>query len=297
MERLRSWMFVPGHSEKMLKKSTQTAVDVTMFDLEDGVVPNLKEMARHQVARQLSQARVPTEPKRYVRVNSVRTNWFRLDLDMIVFSGLDGIVVPKPEQVEDVLAADQALENFEQARQLPRGSVKMVLAIESANAVINAPMLRAASKRVVALMFGAEDFSKDIGLPAERVGTAQEFIYARSAIVMAAASGQIAAVDGVWPAIADVEGLTRDSVLARSLGFVGKSLVHPGQIATVNSVFSPTVEEIEFSADLVGNFEKAISHGEGSISFRGRLVDRPIYERARGTLRLAELISVRGSAQ
>ncbi len=294
MERLRSWMFVPGHSEKMLKKSTQTAVDVTMFDLEDGVVPNLKEMARIQVARQLSEERVPTEPKRYVRVNSVRTNEFYLDLDKVVFSGLDGIVLPKPEQVEDVLAADLAIDNLEKARQLNRGSIKLVLAIESANAVLNAPMLRAASRRVVALMFGAEDFSKDIGLPAERVGAAQEFIYARSAIVMAAASGQIAAVDGVWPAIADIDGLRRDAILARSLGFVGKSLVHPGQIEPVNSVFSPTKEEVEFSTSLVGDFEKAISHGEGSISFRGRLVDRPIYERARGTLRLAEFISARG---
>jgi citrate lyase subunit beta/citryl-CoA lyase len=133
-------------------------------------------------------------------------------------------------------------------------------------------------------MFGAEDFSKDIELPTIRTGQARDFIYARSAIVLAAAAARIQSVDAVWPDIQDIEGLRRDTLLGRDLGFTGKSLIHPLQVEIVNATFSPTTLEIAFAEELIREFEKALIDGHGSISFHGKLVDRPIYERARSTV-------------
>ena len=151
-----------------------------------------------------------------------------------------------------------------------------------------AAQLSLASPRISGLMFGAEDFSRDIGLPTVRTGRAREFIHARSMIVFAAAAAGVTPIDGVWPNLADDEGLRQDSLLARDLGFAGKSLIHPGQISTINEVFSPTAEDLDFARRLIADFETAVENGRGSISFAGQLVDRPIYERARATVRLGD---------
>jgi citrate lyase subunit beta/citryl-CoA lyase len=103
-------------------------------------------------------------------------------------------------------------------------------------------------------------------------------------------------VDGVWPDLGDGDGLRRDAVLGRDLGFTGKSMIHPGQIAPINEVFSPTANEVDYARRLITDFEQAVSEGRGSISFGGQLVDRPIYERARATVRLADRTAGTGGA-
>ncbi|WP_114947829.1 HpcH/HpaI aldolase/citrate lyase family protein [Microvirga calopogonii] len=286
MLRLRSWMFVPGHSEKMVSKALALDLDAVMLDLEDGVVPSLKASARPIVAGALAGAG-PSRPARYVRVNGIETQDLIPDLEAVVGPGLDGLVVPKIETVEQVEAIAGLLDRLEGGRRLPPGAVRLMLAIETAKAVLAAPALAAASSRVSGLMFGAEDFSRDLGLPTFRTGRARDFIYARSAIVTAAAAAKVTAIDGVWPDLTDEEGLEQDAVLARDLGFAGKSMIHPGQIAAVHRVFTPTAEEIAFAQHLISDFEKAVADGSGSISFGGQLVDRPIYERACAVVRQA----------
>lgn len=296
MLRLRSWMFVPGNSEKMITKAFGLDLDVAMLDLEDGVVPALKSAARPVVAAALSSPRAGAGPVRYVRVNGVDTGELDADLDAVVVDGLEGLVLPKVESVEQVRAVAATLDRLERERGLRAGTVRLMLAIETAGAIIAAPALAVASPRVSGLMFGAEDYSRDLGLPTVRTGHARDFIYARSAIVVAAAAARVASVDGVWPDLTDVEGLRRDAFLARDLGFGGKSMIHPGQIAPVNEIFSPTGEEIDYARTLIAEFEEAVADGRGSISFRGQLVDRPIYERARATLRLGERAVNEGAA-
>lgn len=288
MLRLRSWMFVPGNSEKMITKALDLDLDVAMLDLEDGVVPALKQAARPVVAGALSSLRDPAGPVRYVRVNGIETGELDADLDAVVVDGLQGLVLPKIETVEQVRAVAATLDRLERERGLHAGTVRLMLAVETARAIIAAPGLAAASPRVSGLMFGAEDYSRDLGLPTVRTGHARDFIYARSAIVVAAAAARVASVDGVWPDMTDAEGLRRDAVLGRDLGFGGKSMIHPGQIGPVNEIFSPTDEEIDYAKALIAEFEDAVAGGRGSISFRGQLVDRPIYERARATLRLGK---------
>lgn len=283
MLRLRSWMFVPGISEKMVMKALNLGLDVAMLDLEDGVVPEMKAKARPIVAKALQSFR-SGGPARFVRVNACNTTDLEKDLDAVVVPGLDGIVVPKIETIEEAKELNVNLTRLEKERGLDIGSIKTMLAIETAKAIIAAPHLATATARVSGLMFGAEDFSKDIELPTIRTGQARDFIYARSAIVLAAAAARIQSVDAVWPDIQDIEGLRSDTLLGRDLGFTGKSLIHPSQIEIINSTFSPTRREIAFAEELIREFEKALLDGHGSISFQGKLVDRPIYERARSTV-------------
>jgi citrate lyase subunit beta/citryl-CoA lyase len=289
-------MFVPGHSAKMVEKALVTAADVVMFDLEDGVVPALKAAARPIVAAGLAQPARAGGPARYVRVNACDTTDLPLDLDAVVVPGVEGLTVPKVETVDQVTALAARLDRLERERGIEPGRVRLMLAIETARALLVAPSLAAASPRVSGLMFGAEDFSRDIGLPALRTGAAREFIHARSSIVVAAAAVGVIAVDGVWPDLADIDGLRQDAALARALGFLGKSLVHPRQIADVNAAFSPSDQEIIYARALIADFETALADGHGSISFQGKLVDRPIYERAVGTVRLAERLAKRNAA-
>jgi len=278
---------VPGHSPKMLEKSIGLDVDVVMFDLEDGVVQPMKAEARKLVAQALQHLEKVERPLRYVRINSFATPDFALDLAAIAGAGLQGIVAPKVETVEQVRSLDEQLTLIERRIGIPAGQVRLMLALESAKAMITAPALATASPRVVGLMFGAEDFSHDIGLPTVRAGVAREFIYVRSAIVLAAAAAKVASIDAVWPHLKDVTGHEEDCKLARALGFSGKSMIHPSQADAISRVFRPTDEEINYAQQLISEFEAALVAGQGSIIFGGMLVDRPIYERARATVREA----------
>ena len=290
MDRIRSWMFVPGNISKMIDKALACNADAIMLDLEDGVVPEMKASARLIVAASLAKPHPGRSPARFVRVNGAQTADLPLDLDAVVVPGLQGLTVPKVETVEDVSRVSDAVNELENERGLPRGSVRLMLAIETAKGLFASPTLASASQRVIGLMFGAEDFSTDVGLPTERTGIAREFLFARSMLVYAAASAGVISVDAVWPELRDLDGLKRDAEMARALGFLGKSMVHPGHIDVVNEVFTPSESEIAFSRGLISEFEKAVAAGKGSISFAGKLVDRPIYARAVGTMRLAERI-------
>jgi len=285
---MRSWIFVPGHSAKMLEKSFGLPVDVVMLDLEDGVVPAMKGEARALVAEALDRHPDVERPCRYVRVNAVGTSELALDLASIVRPALQGLVVPKVETVDQVSDLDAHLGQIESDKAIPRGQIKLMLAIESARGLVAAPTLVTASSRVSGLMFGAEDFSRDLGLATVRTGLAREFTYARSAIVVAAAAARVQSIDGVWPDLKDAAGLEDDCVRARALGFSGKSMIHPGQAEAINRIFRPSNDEIEYARRLINEFEQAVAAGHGSISFGGMLVDRPIYERARATVGFGE---------
>ena len=141
-------------------------------------------------------------------------------------------------------------------------------------------------------MFGAEDFGRELGLPTAREGEAQELLYARSALVVAAASAHVQAVDGVWVDLQDPDGLVRFARQSRRLGFTGMSSIHPAQIAPINATFSPGPDEIDYARKVIEAYEEAQARGDGSVAFGGQLIDRPIIERARRTLELAEALAV-----
>lgn len=282
MKLCRSWMFVPGHIAKMVQKSSVVPTDGTMLDIEDGVLPAFKAQARQIIAQEVPKM-AETGQTRFVRINAISQAEFKLDLDAMVGLNIAGVVLPKVESSGEVLEAAAGLETLERARGVNR-QLRIVAAIESARGVIAANLIATASERVVGLMLGAEDLARDIGLPAQRVAEAHELIYARSALVMAATAARIQSIDQVWPNLSDVEGLYRDAVQARRLGFTGKAIIHPSQIEDVNAAFSPTSADIDFARRVIAAFDEAEEKGLGAVSFGGQLLDKPIVDRARAVL-------------
>ncbi len=289
----RSWMFVPGNRQKMIDKAMGLAVDAIMLDIEDGVIPELKPEARRLIAAALARPR-DSGPARYVRVNAIGHKEFALDVAAVVVRGVEGLVLPKVETVESVKSAETQVAELERERGIPVGTVRFLVAVESPRGLMNAYALASASTRVVGLMFGAEDFGRELGLPVLREKEASELLFARSALVVAAAAAHVQSVDGVWPDIQNEAGLWDDARQARRLGFTGKSCFHPGQIEGINAVFSPSAADVAFASEVDQAFASAQARGEGSIAFRGQLIDLPIVERARQMLRLAEQLEVRG---
>jgi citrate lyase subunit beta/citryl-CoA lyase len=289
MDFLRSWMFVPGHRQRMIDKALGLNADAVMLDIEDGVAPSEKDTARSQIAATLEQThgRGARQPVRYVRINAVGHERMHADLAAVLRPGLDGLVLPKVESAEHVRLVDGILASREPEVGIRAGTVRFLIAIESPRGLLNAQAIASASPRVIGLMFGAEDFGKELGLPVNREGEARDMIYARSALVIAGVATRAQIVDGVWPDIQDADGLKRYALQARRLGFTGMSLIHPGQIDTINAVFSPTAEEVDYARQVVKAFEDAQARGDGSIAFGGQLIDLPIVERARRTLALA----------
>jgi citrate lyase subunit beta / citryl-CoA lyase len=300
---LRSWMFVPGNRQRMIEKSLGVAVDAVMMDIEDGVAPAEKDTARQQIAACLDQvaARLKSEkqlrtPARFVRINAVGHDRMRDDLASVVRPGLEGLVVPKVETPDQVKTVEQILDRREPELGLGRGSVRLLVAIESPRGLFNAFAIATASPRVTGLLFGAEDFSRELSLPLRREGEARDLIYARSAIVMAAACAHVQSVDGVWPDLQDTEGLKVFALQSRRLGFSGMSVIHPAQVEIVNGAFMPAADEIDYARRVLKAFDEARTRGEGAVAFGGQLLDLPIVDRARQTLELAESMSSRAAS-
>jgi citrate lyase subunit beta/citryl-CoA lyase len=287
MERSRSWMFVPGHIQKMIDKAHGLPVDAIILDIEDGVLPASKPQARTLIAATLEKPAPHGAPKRYVRVNAMGHENAMLDIDAAVGPHVEGLVIPKVETVDQIQELERAVLKLEQARGIAAGRVKFVIAIESARGLLSAYALSSASPRICAALFGAEDYTRDLGMPVAREREARDLIYARSAIVNAAAAAQVQSVDGVWPDLKDTDGLIRDARQSRDLGFTGKSLIHPSQIDAINACFQPTAAEIEYAQKVVEAFKSGEERGLGAVAFGGQLLDRPIIDRAYATLELA----------
>ena len=281
--RPRSWLFVPGNRQRFIDKALEeTQPDAVYLDLEDGVPPHEKSIARKLVAEAL--ARPATGVIRYVRVNRAGTDWWRQDVETVLVPGIDGICLPKVEEEEDIRLMDAELDSFERSTGLPAGQVRILLAIESARGLLRAPALAACHGRVSGLMFGAEDYALDLGLGTRREGEAAELVHARASLVVAATSANVMSVDGVWPDLDDEDGLWADVRQARRLGFSGKSTFHPKQMQVINEVFTPSAEELEYAQRVVAAFDEAQARGDGALAVGGQLVDLPIVVRAQQLL-------------
>ncbi|HWP57587.1 MAG TPA: CoA ester lyase [Candidatus Acidoferrales bacterium] len=288
----RSWMFVPGHRQRMIEKALGLAADAIMLDIEDGVPPSEKDNARRLIAEALSQRPAVGSPACFVRVNAIGHERMEQDLRVVIRPGLDGLVLPKVETTDAILEAADAVARYESERGIAGGAIKFLVAVESPKGLLNAPALAACSPRVIGLMFGAEDYGRELGLPTIREGEARDMLYPRSALALAAASAHVQAVDGVWVDLKDMEGLRAFATQSRRLGFTGMSLIHPSQIEPINSVFSPTTSEIQYAERVLQAFAEAVARGDGSIAFGGQLIDRPIVERARRTLEVAKKLGI-----
>jgi citrate lyase subunit beta / citryl-CoA lyase len=288
LELLRTMLFVPGNRSRMIEKATALDPDAVIFDLEDAVPPAEKPTARGMVRGAMDSGNFDRF-SRFVRVNAVSTGLLSDDLLAVVGTHLDGIVLPKVESREDVEEADRLLAGYEKEQGLETGHVRIVPIIETVRGVLGLPGVAGCHPRLAGLCYGAEDFATDLGVERSREGT--EGFYPRVQVALYARVTNVVALDSVFSDVKDEEGLENDTLLAKQLGFRGKLVIHPSQIALVNRIFTPSDQEIERARKAVAAYDEAEARGEASVTVDGKMVDIPIVQRARNLLAMANAIA------
>ena len=281
---MRSLLYVPGSKARMLEKAKTLTPDVIIFDLEDGVAPGEKETARRMVAEAIEAG--PYMGQVAVRVNAFFTGLTEADLRAISKPGVDMVLFPKIDTPEEIRQAERLLVKVEEEHALPAGSVKMLAMVETALGVLNAFEIGRASERLLALCFGAEDFTHDIG--AIRTKQGLEIVHARGHIVLASRAAGVLAIDTPYTDLTDDEGFLAETRAIRGMGYGGKLLIHPKQIELVHQAFAPSEEETAHAQRVVEAFEAAESGGEGAIALDGKMIDAPVVARAREILALLD---------
>jgi citrate lyase subunit beta/citryl-CoA lyase len=296
MQLLRSLMFTPGQRRNMIDKAlrlTDERPDAIMFDLEDSVPPDQKDFARECVAEALRRPRGAGDAERIVRVNSRGTGRQFADLRGVVALDVFAVLLPKVESAEDVVVAAAVIADLERNAGLAQGRIGLIAGIESARGIHRAVDIATAHPRLRGLMFGAEDYARELGLPVVRTGAAWDLVFARSTLVNAAAIAGIFTCDQVHMNFRDTDAERRDAVASRSLGFSGKAAIHPSQVPILNDVFSPTPEEVAHASRVIVAFNEATAAGIGCVMLGGQVVEQPILERAQQVMTLHESIEAR----
>jgi citrate lyase subunit beta/citryl-CoA lyase len=272
---------VPGSSERFLAKAPQLDADEVFLDLEDAVAPDEKDGARERVIealRTLDFGRTTV----VVRVNGTDTPHYYRDLIAVVEragSRLDAIMLPKVRTPGDVEMTAKLLTQIELACDLEVGRIGIEAQIEDAAGLLACEAIAAASPRMETLIFGPGDYSAAVGIPVTTIGGAPDgypgdhlnYVYSR--LVVAARAAGIQAIDGPYARVGDDDGLRERARLARALGLDGKWTIHPGQIAVVNEVFSPSREEWERAEAMLAAYEEAHRAGRGAAVFEGEMID------------------------
>ncbi len=271
----RSVLYIPASNERALEKAQTLAADAIIFDLEDAVAPDEKESARQSLARRLREADYGPR-RRIVRINALDTKWGRADAECFAESEADAILLPKVNSADDV---------DELAAIVP--AIPLWAMMETPLGVLNAPEI-AAHGRLAGFVMGTNDLAKDINCRPDPMRL--PLVTALQTCLLAARAHGVIAVDGVYNAFRDEEGLRRECRQGRDFGFDGKTLIHPAQIAIANEIFSPDEGEIELAKRQIAAFEEAGREGKGVAVLDGRIVENLHVEAARRLLARAKAI-------
>ncbi len=272
---------MPGDSLRKIAKAAQLEADSVVMDLEDAVAPTNKPLARrttHDALHEMNFGR----RERLVRVNAWQTPFFEDDVRSTIGGRPDGYVIPKVNSADDLKAARALIADAASEHNLDPSAVKLLAIIETARGVLNVREIAEVGPPLEALIFGADDLAADIG--AKRTRSNIEVLYARSAVVIAAAANGLQAIDIVFFDLNDLAGLEAECAFGRQLGYTGKMVIHPRQLDVVNRAFSPTAEEIAQAQRVVQAAQEHAANGIGAFALDGRMVDGPIIKQAERVL-------------
>lgn len=288
---LRSMLYFPANSVRMVVKSATLPVDAVILDLEDAVSLDDKETARI-MARGFVRLIKKRGIRVFVRINSIATGLTIEDLKSVVVEGLDGVMLAKTETESDMASLCEMLSEIEQRSGVTPQSTQLIPLIESAKGLVNSLQIALASDRTVALAFGAGDYYRDLGRDVSSISKDQiELLYARSQIVNVSRAAGVQSIDSPFlGSLTDKEAFLREVELAAQLGFNGKQCIHPTQVEPINNMFSPSRGEIERAGRIVEAFEQAQARGLGVMSFEGRMVDHMTYRQAKDVLAIASIM-------
>jgi citrate lyase subunit beta / citryl-CoA lyase len=285
----RSWLFVPGDSERKLARAADSGADALILDLEDSVAPQRLSAARQLVAAQLQARRNQGSQQLWVRVNALESGQLLDDLLSVMAAGPHGIVLPKVSSVAELSEVHHYLRPLERLHGLPPDSTQLlVIATETPQALLQLQGYAGGAPRLAGLTWGAEDLAAALGARGNRRtdGTlSAPFELARSLCLIAAAAARVQAIDGVHADFGDTDGLAHELSRARQDGFSGKLAIHPSQVAAINTAFTPSEAELTQARRVVAAF--AAEPGVGVTSIDGRMIDRPHLVQAERLIALA----------
>ncbi len=275
----RSVLFMPGSNPRALEKARVLPADGLIFDLEDAVAPESKESARTIVAAALAGGGYG-DRELVIRVNAIDSPWGHADLAAAATMPIHGVLLPKVESPDRVALTASLLDAFGASERLAVWCM-----LETARGILYAREIAAASPRLAALVLGTSDLTKDLhALPTrDRL----PLITSLSLAILAARAHGLAVLDGVHLELSDDEGFAASCRQGRELGFDGKTLIHPKQIAAANAVFAPSPEEVEWSRRIIAAHSEAAAAGKGVVLVEGRLIENLHVENARRLLALA----------
>ncbi len=286
---LRSVFFVPAHVEAFFDKAIKSEADVLMFDLEDGVPTDKKEEARNSLKDKLLSHKINIPV--FLRVNGRETGLLKEDLEALSLPRVEGFLFPKVKDQQDIIFFDKILNKIEKKQGLKKGHFKILALLETAEGVLNAAEIAKASSRVLALVFGHEDFLLD--MHAEHADNFANLLVPRMMIAMAARAVGCSPIDTPYLQVKDVEGCAQHIKGSRELGFAGMLVLHPVQIEVANQGYAPSAKQIEKARKIVALCEEAKKNNRSIAFADGRFVAPPILKQAYLTLSLAEKISQR----
>lgn len=270
----RSLLFIPGNNPSMIQNAIVFESDAVIFDLEDAVSSLEKDSAR-MIVSEFIESSFGFNKEIIVRINPADTPYYLSDLKLIVSEKLDTIMLPKATEktVKDLVVK---LDEIEEKKKITK-RIKIIPIIEAAKSVLQIEKI-APLPRVSGMLLGAEDLSLDMGIIRTKQG--DEISYVRSKLALACKAYDIDAIDTPFIDVNDDEGLEEDTKRARLLGLNAKSCIHPRQASVVNSVFSPSSFDIEYAKKVLLGYEEAQKVGLGVFSLEGKMIDKPIVERA-----------------
>ena len=281
---MRSKLFVPGSRPELFAKALASAADAISFDLEDAVDPSRKEQAREAVRTFLASPEAAASSKLLiVRVNALGTAYFEEDVRAVVSPRLNLVNLPKPESADDVRAAIASLARAEAERGMD-ASIGILANIESPRGLRCASEIASADRRVLGLQLGFGDLLEPLAIDRYNAAAIQQL---QLDVRLAAGEAGIWAYDAAWAAVKDPEGYRREAEAARRLGYIGKSCIHPSQIALANDVFRPSDEDIAAAVRVLDAWHSAEKDGVGAIMVDGRMIDAPFAQRAAAIVALA----------
>ncbi len=271
-------MFTPGHSLKLMNNAIKSNADVLLLDLEDSVQPKInKQIARDNIAEFVSQNKFE-KFHIFPRINDRESGEILKDIIQLTINGIDGFVYPKAKTGEDIYFFDKLLETIEYEKGFKVGTFKIIALIETASAVLHAEEICKASKRVIAIAFGCEDYIADIqGTNDEK---ASAIFTARSMIAMAARSQDVIPIDTVHIKVHDLRDLEYNLEIAKKLGFEGMLVLNPKELELVHKYFSPTEEEVASAREMVNTFEESKKSGVGVTIVNDKFVGPPLVKNA-----------------
>ncbi|TAK99841.1 MAG: CoA ester lyase [Rhodospirillaceae bacterium] len=291
---MRSWLFVPAANAAMLAKAHGRGADALIIDLEDSVAEPAKPAARVNAAEFLRAHAGVRTPQLWVRINPLSTPHALMDLSAVVSARPDGIVLPKPDSAAHVAELGHYLAALESSAGLEIGAIRILpIATETPAAVFSlGTYATPVHPRLAGLTWGAEDLPAALGASINRTDTGQFTDICRlgRALCLAgAAAAGVPAIETVYPAFQDIDGLRAYAALGRREGFAGMMAIHPAQVPIINAVFTPTETEVEHARRVVALF--AANPGVGTIALDGKMVDAPHLKQAQRLLEIFDTAS------